>query len=99
VATVAQRDINRRAILKIVRPTRKSWVTREQIEYATGLDIREIMDVTGHFPYNFIGTRKGYKHIKAASPREITEAVNYNLGKVRAIQHRVTAMQHQLYTR
>lgn len=94
--TVATRNQNRKIILRAIG---RKWTTFKEIKAETGLGIRDVMNVTGHFPYDIIGTRKGYKRLFASSTKEIAKAISYNEGKMQAMTQRVRAFEHQLYSR
>ncbi len=66
---------DRAQILKILKDGK--FHTFDEISKKTKLNIKEVMMVTGHQPYDIIGTHKGYKHIKAATKDEVMEACRY----------------------
>lgn len=90
---------DRKAILKVLLDGRARWNRShkfDEISARTGLDIKEVMAVTGHEPYDIIGTQAGYKHITRASDREVMEAIKYNVGKIAAMSKRIEAFRERL---
>lgn len=95
--TIAQRAEDRKEILKVVKGNR--WVTREQITEETGLGIQRIMAVTGHAPYDIIGTVRGYKRIGYSTRTEVNKARKYLHSKIYAMRIRSEAIRDQLARR
>jgi len=93
---------DRRAILRVLldkRTGNSTFHTFEKIKDRTGLNIQEVMLVTGHFPYDIIGTVRGYKHISRAADGEIEDAIGYNASKIKAMRYRTAAFRQQLAER
>ena len=86
-----RRDTNREIIVAELQG-RKGWTTFEKLSNATELNLREVMDVTGHEPYDIIGTGKGYKLISKASPDEVHAARRYLHKKIYAMRTRSEAI-------
>lgn len=86
---------NRHAVLKVLLDKRspdKKFHTFKEISARTKLNIREVMDVTGHDPYDIIGTRKGYKHISRATKKEVRDSIDYLESKIDAMATRISAL-------
>ena len=85
---------DRRAIKRVLRDG--GWHTFGEISEKTNLSINQVMDVTGHYPYDIIGTRLGYKLIDKATDDEIDEARGYLHHKIYAMRTRSEAFKaHQ----
>lgn len=90
---------DRKAILKVLLDGRarvNAFHTFDEIEARTGLGIKAVMLVTGHFPYDIIGTVRGYKHISRAANEEVEDAIGYNYEKIKAMRRRTQAFHQQL---
>lgn len=71
------------------------WHTFKDISAETRLGLKDVMAVTGHEPYDIIGTQQGYKLLKYAKKDEVLEACQYLGHKIYAMRIRQEAFRRK----
>ena len=95
---ITQKAINKALVRSVLRKG-NDWHTFKDIRHETGLGIKQVMAVTGKYPYDIIGTQQGYKLLKKASDDEVSEATAYLCNKAEAMLVRAHAFRDQLGAR